>query len=305
MGDPSRGALGLGCQSVTEEPSEGEQQEEEASFVDRYISVEGRQVHYLDWGTEGQQPFIMLHGIARTAHLFDHIAPHFSPDFRIIAVDMRGHGDSDWHPDGAYLVEDYVKDIEVLVEELDLRDIVILGNSTGGRVAQVYAGLHPDLVSNLIVEDVGPERPNNISSGFARGVERDANGWASEEELLEQLKSGSADISEELLQSRARYETRQREDGRIIWKRDPNLVKGFVPTELWRFIEKIASPTLYILGGDSNIVPPETQDRLKEMIPDCEIVIYPGVGHYPSLEKPDDYLAEIKRFLSNGDTAGK
>lgn len=293
-------SLGLGCQTVAEEPSEGGQESQEASYTDRFISVEGRRIHYLDWGREGQQPFVMLHGIARTAHSFDHIAPHFRQDFRVIAVDMRGHGDSDWHPEGAYLVEDYVKDIEALVEDLDLNDIVILGNSTGGRVAQVYAGLHPELVSRLIVEDVGPERPQNIASGFARRVAQEANGWASEEDLFEQLKAGSPDVSEELLRARAHYDTKRRDDGRIVWKRDPNLVKGFVPTELWRFIEKIASPTLYILGGDSPIVPPEIRERLKATIPDCQIVVFPGVGHYPDLERPDDYVAEVKRFLSRG-----
>jgi len=86
--------------------------------------------------------------------------------------------------------------------------------------------------------------------------------------------------------------------GRVVWKRDPDLVKGFVPTELWRFIEQIASPTIYILGSDSTIVPPEAQERLTQTIPDVEIVVLPGVGHYPHLETPAEYLAEIDRFLA-------
>ena len=85
----------------------------------------------------GKQPLILLHGVARVAHTFDHLAPHFSKNYHVIAVDMRGHGDSAWDPQGAYLVEDYVKDIEVLVERLQLCNIVLWGNSTGGRVAQV------------------------------------------------------------------------------------------------------------------------------------------------------------------------
>ena len=123
---------------------------------DRIISVGGLRLHYLDWGAEGKQPLLMLHGIGRTAHSFDHIAPHFNGDYHVMAVDLPGHGDSDWHPQGAYLVEDHVRSIEGMIEQLELRDIVITGNSTGGRVAQVYAGLHPDRVSKLLVEDVGP-----------------------------------------------------------------------------------------------------------------------------------------------------
>src|SRR5215510_5291772 len=112
--------------------------------TDRFITVNGLRIHYLDWGSLDKPPLIMLHGIGRVAHTFDHIAPHFSAKYHVMAVDMRGHGDSSWDPKGAYLVEDYVKDIAGLVEQLRLRNIVLWGNSTGGRVAQVFAGMHPE-----------------------------------------------------------------------------------------------------------------------------------------------------------------
>src|SRR5258705_6898065 len=100
---------------------------------DCFVAVNGLRIHYLDWGSNGKPPLILLHGIGRVAHTFDHLAPHFSASHHVIAVDMRGHGDSDWDPGGAYLVEDYVSDIEGLAAELKLRDIVLWGNSTGGR----------------------------------------------------------------------------------------------------------------------------------------------------------------------------
>src|SRR5262245_23685822 len=74
---------------------------------DQFVTVNGLRLHYLEWGDAAKQPMILLHGIGRVAHTFDHLAPHFSKDYRVIAVDMRGHGDSGWSPDGAYLVEDY------------------------------------------------------------------------------------------------------------------------------------------------------------------------------------------------------
>ena len=160
--------------------------------VDRYVTVNGLRIHYLDFGGDGRQPLIMLHGIGRVAHTFDHIASHFNQNYHVLAVDMRGHGDSDWDPKAAYLVEDYVKDIEGLAQQLRLRNIVIWGNSTGGRVAQVFAGLHPDLVAAVIAEDVGPERPREIADGFtSRLKQEDEKGWASEDELFAQLKTGS------------------------------------------------------------------------------------------------------------------
>src|SRR5262245_35284790 len=152
-----------------------------AEYTDRYATVGRLRLHYLDWGNPARPPLILLHGIARHAHTFDHIAADFARDYHVIALDMRGHGDSDWSAEGAYLVEDYVKDLEGLVDHLGLKRVTLHGNSTGGRVVQVYAGLHPDRVDRLIVEDVGPERPQDIADGFARRVQQEANGWATED----------------------------------------------------------------------------------------------------------------------------
>ncbi len=157
--------------------------------VERFVTVNGLRIHYVDWGTGGKQPLVLLHGIARVAHAFDHLAPHFSRDFHVIAVDLRGHGDSGWDPEGRYLVEDYVSDIEGLVDQLRLSDIVLWGNSTGGRVAQVFAGTHPELVSAVIVEDVGPERPAAISNRRAQRMAREESGWATTDELFAQVKA--------------------------------------------------------------------------------------------------------------------
>jgi pimeloyl-ACP methyl ester carboxylesterase len=268
------------------------------AYTDQFVSVNGLRLHYLDWGNASKPPLVMLHGIGRDAHSFDHIAPRFSRDYHVIAVDLRGHGDSAWHPDGAYLVEDLVKDLEGLVEQRGLRGLVLLGNSTGGRVVQAYAGLHPDRVRALVVEDVGPERPADIAAGFARRVQQEANGWSSEDELVAHLRTQDSKTSEELLRAHAHSATKRRDDGRLVWKRDPNLVKGFVPTELWQYVRRITSPTLYVLGGRSTIVSAATQEQLKKTIPGCEIVVMPGIGHYPHLEAPTEYVDLIRAFLS-------
>ena len=266
--------------------------------VDRFLIANGLRIHYLDWGGAGKPPLIMLHGIARIAHTFDQLAPKFADRYRVIAVDMRGHGDSDWNPDGAYLVEDYVKDLEELVRQLGFRGITLLGNSTGGRVVQVFAGLHPDLVSALIVEDVGPERPRSIADNFARQVQEEANGWSSEDELLAELTRRNPGISTDQLRAYAQYGTKRRADGRLVWKRDPALAKGFVETELWQYVRRITSPTIYVIGGRSAIVPAETQEQLKKVIKGVTIVTMPGLGHYPDQEAPDDFMMIVNRFLA-------
>jgi pimeloyl-ACP methyl ester carboxylesterase len=267
------------------------------AYEDRYATVNGLRLHYLEWGAPTKPVMILLHGIARHAHTFDHIAPDLARDYRVLAIDMRGHGDSGWSPEGAYLVEDHVKDLEVLVQQLGIRRVTLLGNSTGGRVVQVFAGLHPDLVDKLIVEDVGPERPQDIADAFARRVQQEASGWASEDELVGQLVAANRRTPAALLRSYAHYGTKPGPAGRLVWKRDPNLVKGFVSTELWDYVRRITSPTLYVIGGSSRIVPAETQERLKQMLPRCEIVTMPGLGHYPSEEDAAGFLSIVNRFL--------
>ena len=267
--------------------------------VDRYVTVNGLRIHYLDFGGDGKQPLIMLHGIGRVAHTFDHVASHFNQNYHVLAVDMRGHGDSDWDPKAAYLVEDYVKDIEGLAQQLRLRNIVIWGNSTGGRVAQVFAGLHPDLVAAVIAEDVGPERPREIADGFtSRLKQEDEKGWATEDELFAQLKTGSPRTADEILRAYAHFGSKKRPDGRVMWKRDPGIGNGFVPTELWRFVRQIKSPIIYVLGGRSTIVPAATQEELRKTLPQVQIVTMPGLGHYPSEENPKDFLPIVDGFLA-------
>lgn len=268
--------------------------------IDRTMTVNGLRLHYLDRGAPDKPTLILVHKIEGHAHTFDHIASEFTRDYRVIALDMRGHGDSAWSPEGAYLVEDHVKDLAAIIQELGLRRVTLWGNSTGGRVVQVYAGLNPGNVERVISEDVGPERPQNISDNFARRVAREANGWASENELIAELIKRSPRTPEAILRNHVRFATKRREDGRIIWKRDPNLVKGFVETELWQYVSKIKSPIIYVLGGASPIVPPETQQKLKTTLPNAEVVVMPGLGHYPNEEDTKGFLAIANRFLKRG-----
>lgn len=269
-----------------------------AQPVDRNVTVNGLRIHYLEWGSSGKQPLILLHGIARVAQTFDHLAPHFGRNYHVIAVDMRGHGDSGWDPQGAYLVEDYVRDIEGLVAQLQLRDVVLWGNSTGGRVAQVFAGSHPELVSAVIVEDVGPERPPAISNRRADRMNQEAQGWACVDELFAQVKTDYPRTAEPVLRGLVRHGSKQNAEGRIVWKRDPAILNGFVPTELWAIVRKIKAPIIYILGGASTIVPSKTQEELRRALPWVEIVTMPELGHYPSDEQPGDFLAIVDRFLA-------
>ena len=263
----------------------------------RLVSSDGLELAVSDARGEGA-PVVFVHGFSNDRFVWDDVAGALPERFRPIAYDLRGHGDSGWDPQGRYLVEDHVGDLEGLVKQLGLRNIVVWGNSTGGRVAQVFAGLHPDLVAAVIAEDVGPERPRSIADAYARRVKQEENGWAGPEELLTQMRAAAQPLPDAVLEPYIRYGTKRRDDGRLVWKRDPNLVKGFVETELWRYVRNIKAPILYVLGGRSTIVPAATQDELKKVLPQVRIVTMPGLGHYPSDEKPEEFARIVSEFLA-------
>src|SRR5207249_9283089 len=119
-----------------------------------------------------------------------------------------------------------------------------------------------------------------------------------EEDLFAELKVSNARTADDVLRAYVRYGSKRRADGRVIWKRDPNIANGFVPTDLWRFVRQIKSPIIYILGGRSTIVPAATQQELKRTLPQVQIVTIPGAGHYPNEESTKEFLAIVDKFLA-------
>jgi pimeloyl-ACP methyl ester carboxylesterase len=272
-----------------------------ATFQDKFITTsEGRKVHYVDWGNAVKRPFIMLHGINRTGHVFDKVAPFLYQDYHVIAMTLRGHGDSDWSPKHEYMAEDHARDLHSLIEQLNLRDVVLNGNSMGGRVVQVYAGQHPERVWKVVVDDVGPERPESVTRTLTSRIGQETDGWASEEELLKSLQGNRTRTPEQAadLRERIRYESKKLPNGRVGWKYDPDITAGLGPIELWPYVRKFKSPVLYIVGANSNLLPKETQAQLKATLPNIEVVTIPDAGHTPHQDNPQVWLAVVKAFLA-------
>src|SRR4026209_89303 len=106
------------------------QRQDAVSPTELFVTVNGLRIHYVDWGNADARPLILIHGLDRVSRTFDHLAPHFTSRYHVIAMDMRGHGDSGWDPEARYLVEVHVGDVEGLVQQLGLKNISIWGNST-------------------------------------------------------------------------------------------------------------------------------------------------------------------------------
>ncbi|MFP6655654.1 MAG: alpha/beta hydrolase, partial [Myxococcota bacterium] len=113
-------------------------------------------LHVLEWSTEGV-PLVLLHGLGNEAHLWDDFVPSITPHYRVLALDQRGHGDSDWDPEARYDAESMADDLEAMIETMGIDRFVLIGFSMGGRVAMTFAGRHPDRLAGLVVIDIGPE----------------------------------------------------------------------------------------------------------------------------------------------------
>jgi len=258
------------------------------AYRDGFIIVEGRKIHYLDWGPAGTSAFLFIHALGHSAHSWDHVAPQLNQRYRVIAIDLRGHGDSDWSPKGDYDVKSYVADVHALVEQLKLTNIALIGCSIGGRVVQVYASMHPDRVGRMIALDVGTARPESMTRTLSERSQREQEGWASEDELFASLRRNPTRVSEDIHRRQVQYET----------KRLPNgVVNGLGPIELWDYVRKIKAPSLYVIGGRSRLVTADEQAQLTTL-PFAEVVTLPDAGHYPQEDTPEVFLAVVKAFLS-------
>jgi len=265
---------------------------------DRHFNSEGLKIHYLEWGDSSNPPMILLHHISSQAHVWDNFARNMSQDYFVLAMDMRGHGDSSWAGEGKYTTEHYASDVEVLVDQLGLNNIVILGGSTGGRVALVYAAQYPKKVTHLIMEDVGAVRPASIAQGFANRIavgdpELDTVGeWA------KQYQGQNQRTPYEVFLHNAHHSVKLCPNGKLGLKRDPAIQRDFVPLELWHYVEKITSKFLLMIGTESNIVGKDQQDRFCEILPDIQIVTIGDAGHIIVQDKPEEFEAAIRKFLA-------
>src|SRR5437667_212475 len=110
---------------------------------DKDIDTDGLRLHYLDWGNVAAPPMLLLHGFSGHAHTWDTFARAMADQFHILALDQRGHGESDWATDGAYTVDDHAADIRAFHDRLRLGPVVLIGLSMGGRNAIRDTGMHP------------------------------------------------------------------------------------------------------------------------------------------------------------------
>jgi pimeloyl-ACP methyl ester carboxylesterase len=268
------------------------------------IDVNGLRVHYLDWGNPGAPPVVCVHGYTSSAQAFNALARRLHDRYHFVAMDVRGHGESAWSPAGAYQYRDQVGDLAVVVDKLGLSRFTLIGTSMGGIIAMAYAGAHPDRLTHLVINDIGPD----VEAGSQRitqmvGSRPDEFGTLDDamayRRQMSPIVAGRAlDDQREL----ALGVLRQRPDGCWIWKMDPAYIEQRVkigPPErpaLWPALQRVTCPTLVVWGSDSDVLSEAQARRMVDTLADGEFVTVSGVGHAPTLVEPAVVTA-LERFL--------
>jgi pimeloyl-ACP methyl ester carboxylesterase len=268
------------------------------------VTVNGLRLRYLEWGDAGAPPVVCVHGYTSSAEAFNALARHFSDRVRLLAMDVRGHGESAWSPDGAYRYEDAVSDLADLVDRLGLGRFTLIGTSMGGIIAMTYAGAHPDRLAGLVINDIGPD-PESGTQRITQTVGERPASFTTLDDAMAYRRSVSTIVA-------SRTEDAQRElalgvlrpgpDGAWRWKMDPAYITQRVqkgpPTrpDLWPALARIHAPTLVVWGADSDVLSEKQARRMVETLPKGKLVTARGVGHAPTLIEPV-VLAALERFL--------
>jgi esterase len=265
-------------------------------------------LHYLDWGAPGPnaRDILFLHGGGLNAHTWDVVCLMLRDRWRCVALDQRGHGDSEWSPGSDYGMASHLRDIEGFAGQIKLRRPVLVGQSMGGINAINYASRHSEEMAALVVVDVGPEI---IPAGGARI--RDfiaAPQLNSPEEFLERAVKFNPLRDPRILRRSLYYNLRQLPNGKWTWKHDTrrageagadDMARAAAnrAEELWQAVPRIKCPTLVVRGAKSDVISDEQAERFVRALPNGRFVRVENAGHNVQGDNPAGLLAVLEPFL--------
>lgn len=277
-----------------------------AGYLEKTVTVDGLSLAYQEWGNPSAPPVVMLHGFGVSGHMFDEFAERMQDRYRLLALDQRGHGDSDWSEPGDYSRDAFVADVEGFRKALGLEKFHLIGHSMGGLNAVAYANAHPDRVRTLVLVDVGPEAAkqgvDNIMR-FTRGPDE-----LEFEEFVEMAHRFNQRRTIENIRERMRHRLKQSESGKWTWKfdkrfRDPEsglkIGSGLSNDESWQLFRNISAPTLIVRGGESDVLTPAVAERCAQEMPRARLVVVPGAGHSVPGDSPDAFTEAVREFLAD------
>src|SRR5262245_37028446 len=242
-------------------------------------------LRYWTWGDRGQPPVVCLHGGAHTSQVWDDLAGRIRDRWFVIALDQRGHGDSDWSAEARYDVDDYVSDIRALFACLGLERAAFVTHSLGSNNALRFAALEPAEVTRLVIADKGPEMSAKYNWGQGDTI------------AAPPVKERPEDFIEEAYQRNPRRgrefyarillpNLRERPEGGWTWKHDPRFMlftmwrdrEGPRLAENWRRITEVPQPVLIVRGERSTALDDVISERMVRVMPNARAVAIPDAG---------------------------
>jgi pimeloyl-ACP methyl ester carboxylesterase len=251
-----------------------------------FITIRGARLHYIEAGAG--RPIICFHSTPASAQFYRPQLEHFSQRYRVIAVDLRGHGDSD-KPRGAYRIADFLLDYVALFEVLALRDFVLVGCSVGGIVAQLYALAYPGSLRGLVLIGSPCSRRGRDVAGFHRAVSD--KGWEAVARGLvdKQLHPSTPQrVKDWALQEYLKTPLYVRE------AEEEALLAEVHHTER---VGEIAVPALLAAGEAEEREIFEQMQMMSRRMPRAEWHVFEGAAHVPNFEQPAAFNAVMARFL--------
>ncbi len=270
-----------------------------------YLTRDGLRIHYLEWGNPMAMPLVLLHGQRAYAHAWDPVAQELRNDFRLIALDLRGRGDSDWDPQKRYFATTYCMDVEDLARGLGLKQMAIVGHDVGGGAAILFAARFPALVKAAVVVDAGPatEPPTPGATRVASELMMTPTGFRTWDDATDFLRAQRPSASDESMNIRVRNSLRQQDDGTVTWRYDlQGLQEARSNTQgrvdLWPYLRTIQCPTLIVRGARSDYLLPEIARRTAESMRTARVCEIANAGHSVWDDNLPGFTREIKAFLA-------
>ncbi len=272
-------------------------------------------LHYVDWGNSSAPPLVLVHGRQDHCRSWDWVAQQLRQDFHLIALDLRGHGDSDWSTDGNYSLAYHVYDLNELIRQLDLAPVTIICHSMGGNVGLRWCGLYPQLVRRVIaIEGLGP--PTQVIEEYSsKSFAQRMTDWISEKQQIEQrithrytaiadatqrMQAANPRLSAAHAEHLTRHGLRRNEDETFSWKFD-NMVRLRSPHDLYTgqlesLWARITCPTLLLHGAESRNRNP-LEDGRARYFANAHVVGIPNAGHWLHHDQLDPFMAYAMQFL--------
>ena len=269
---------------------------------DHFVTINGLNMHYLDWGGDSTRNLLLVHGQGGNAHNWDYVAGELRHEFRVLAVDMRGHGDSD-HTREGYAVTAFASDLAAFAEAVGIVPYDYCGASLGARNGISYAGDHPGHLKHFVCMDYGPEMSVASAQKQVGGMNRRPLGWRSLDEYVEYASELNPRASREYHRNVAQHGLRLNYAGKYVPKHDADMFwinGGFGVREvphLWEQWAGITCPILELKGAHSDFLSPEILSRMKELQPAMRFVEVPDSGHPIGADNPDFLVNELRQFL--------